>query len=155
MLKKRCMPLLLLLSQFSRVRLCATPWTPAHQTPLSMGFCRQEHWSGLPFPSLMHACMLSRFRRVRLCATLWPAAHQAPLSTGFFRQEYWSGFPFPSPWGGIKVCLAAVCYELFLIWLEEFLIFKAVLCYTLPEDRLKKLLQYTCKTPIPFMAMCS
>ena len=28
----------------------ATPWTMAHQTPLSMGFSRQEHWKGLPFP---------------------------------------------------------------------------------------------------------
>ena len=37
--------LLLLLSHFSRVRLCAT---------LSLGFSRQEHWSGLPFPSPMH-----------------------------------------------------------------------------------------------------
>ena len=35
----------------SRVRLFATPWTVAHQVPLSMGFSRQEYWSGLPFPS--------------------------------------------------------------------------------------------------------
>ena len=35
----------------SRVRLFATPWTVAHQAPLSMGFPRQEYWSGLPFPS--------------------------------------------------------------------------------------------------------
>ena len=35
----------------SRVRLFATPWTVARQAPLSMGFSRQEHWSGLPFPS--------------------------------------------------------------------------------------------------------
>ena len=32
-------------------RTFATPWTVAHQTPLSMGFLRQEYWSGLPFPS--------------------------------------------------------------------------------------------------------
>ena len=43
--------LLLLLSHFSRVRLCATPWTAAYQAPLSMGFARQEYWSGLPLPS--------------------------------------------------------------------------------------------------------
>ena len=42
---------LLLLSRFSRVRLCATPQTAAHQAPPSLGFSRQEHWSGLPFPS--------------------------------------------------------------------------------------------------------
>ena len=35
----------------SCVRLFATPWTVAHQAPPSMGFSRQEHWSGLPFPS--------------------------------------------------------------------------------------------------------
>ena len=35
----------------SSVRLFATPWTVAHQAPLSMGFSRQEYWSGLPFPS--------------------------------------------------------------------------------------------------------
>ena len=37
-------------SHFSRVRLSATPWTVARQAPLSVGFPRQEHWSGLPFP---------------------------------------------------------------------------------------------------------
>ena len=46
--------MLLLLSRFSRVRLCATPQTAAHQAPPSLGFSRQEHWSGLPFPSPMH-----------------------------------------------------------------------------------------------------
>ena len=46
--------LLLLLSRFSHVRLCATPETTAHQASLSLGFSRQEHWSGLPFPSPMH-----------------------------------------------------------------------------------------------------
>ena len=35
----------------SRVRLFATPWTAAYQAPLSMGFSRQEYWSGLPCPS--------------------------------------------------------------------------------------------------------
>ena len=43
-----------LLSHFSRVQLCATPETAAHQAPPSLGFSRQEHWSGLPFPSPMH-----------------------------------------------------------------------------------------------------
>ena len=35
----------------SRVRLFTTPWTVAYQAPRSMGFSRQEYWSGLPFPS--------------------------------------------------------------------------------------------------------
>ena len=46
--------LLLLLSRFSHVQLCVTPETAAHQAPPSLGFSRQEHWSGLPFPSPMH-----------------------------------------------------------------------------------------------------
>ena len=44
---------LLLLSRFSRVQLGATPATAAQQAPPSLGFSRQEHWSGLPFPSPM------------------------------------------------------------------------------------------------------
>ena len=38
-------------NSLSHVRLFATPWTVAHQAPPSMEFSRQEHWSGLPFPS--------------------------------------------------------------------------------------------------------
>ena len=38
----------------SRVRLFAAPWTVAYQAPRSLGFSRQEHWSGLPFPSPGH-----------------------------------------------------------------------------------------------------
>ena len=37
--------------RFSCVQLFATPWTVAHQAPLSVGFSRQEYWSGLPCPS--------------------------------------------------------------------------------------------------------
>ena len=48
------MLLLLLLSHLSRVRLCATPEMAAHQASPSLGFSRQEHWSGLPLPSPMH-----------------------------------------------------------------------------------------------------
>ena len=91
------MTLLLLLSHFSHIQLFVTPQTAAHQALPSLGFSRQESWSGLPFPSPMHAFMLSCFSRVRLCVTLWTAALQAPPSTGFSRQEYWSGLPFPSP----------------------------------------------------------
>ena len=86
--------LLLLVSHFSRVRLCVIPQTAAHQA-LSLRFSRQAYWSGLPFPSPMCACMLSRFSRVRLYATLWTAVHQAPLSMGFSRQD--CGLPLPSP----------------------------------------------------------
>ena len=44
---------------------CATPETAAHQAPPSLGFSRQEHWSGLPFPSPMHESEVAQ-----LCPTL-------------------------------------------------------------------------------------
>ena len=50
--------MLLLLSHFSRVWLLATPWTAAHQAPPSMGFSRQEYWSGVPLPSPTTQCLL-------------------------------------------------------------------------------------------------
>ena len=43
--------LLVIVKLLSRVQLFAAPWTVAYYTPLSMGFSRQEYWSGLPFPS--------------------------------------------------------------------------------------------------------
>ena len=51
----------------SRVRLLATPWTAAHQAPLSLGFSMQEYWSGLPFPSPVHE---SESEGAQLCPTL-------------------------------------------------------------------------------------
>ena len=47
----RLLLLLLLMSCFSCVQLVATPWTAAYQAPSSMGFSRQEYWSGVPLPS--------------------------------------------------------------------------------------------------------
>ena len=41
----------------SRVRLLVTPWTAAYQAPPSMGFSRQEYWSGVLLPSLVHGCL--------------------------------------------------------------------------------------------------
>ena len=42
----------------SRVRLLATPWTAAYQAPPSMGFSRQEYWSGVPLPSPIKLLLL-------------------------------------------------------------------------------------------------
>ena len=64
----RCI-LLLLLSHFSRVRFCVTPKTAAHQAPLSLGFSRQEHWSGLPFPSPVHESEKWKWSRSVTCPT--------------------------------------------------------------------------------------
>ena len=92
--------LLLLLSRFNHVWLCATPQTAAHQALLSLGFSRQEHWSGLPFPPPIHESEKWKWSRsvsVRLFVTPWTATYKAPPSMGFSRQEYWSGLPLPSP----------------------------------------------------------
>ena len=54
------------LSRFSRVRLSVTLWTMACQAPMSLGFSRQEYWSGLPFPSPACAPQL-----LSLCSRVW------------------------------------------------------------------------------------
>ena len=46
----------------SPVWLLATPWTAAHQAPLSMGFARQEYWSGVPLPSPMVLAQRQKYR---------------------------------------------------------------------------------------------
>ena len=102
----------------------AIPWTVSVQAPLSMGFSRQDYWSGLPFlppghlpdpgikprsPTLQADSLPSEptgklcwkvkvksLSRVRLFVTPWYVACQAPPSMGFSRQEYWSGLPSPS-----------------------------------------------------------
>ena len=81
------------LSHFSHVRLCATPQTAAQQASPSLGFPRQEHWSGLPFPSPMHESESEVAQSCPTLATPWTAAYQAPPSMGFSRQEYWSDLP--------------------------------------------------------------
>ena len=64
----QCMKVKVKVESLSHARLLATPWTAAYQAPLSMGFSRQKHWSGLPdFILLLLLLLLSRFSRVRLC----------------------------------------------------------------------------------------
>ena len=67
---------LLLLSHFSRVRLYATPQMAAHQAPLSLEFSRQEHWSGLPFPSPMHESEKWKWSRSVMSDSLRPPGLQ-------------------------------------------------------------------------------
>ena len=80
-----------------------------------MGFSRQEHWSGFPFPSpkaTIERKKVKSFSRVQLFVTPQTVAYQAPQSMEFSRQEYWSGLPFPSPeYRGIKPLLQ---YSLYL-----------------------------------------
>ena len=98
------MLLLLLLSRISRVRLCATPDTAAHQAPPSLDSPGKNTGVGCHF---LLQCMKVKsesevaqsLSRVLPSATPWTAAHQAPPSMGFSRQEYWSAVPVPSPRG--------------------------------------------------------
>ena len=53
----------------SRVRLVATPWTAAHQAPPSMGFARQEYWSGVPLPSPVTPLLLYKYLKMSACFT--------------------------------------------------------------------------------------
>ena len=60
------------LSCFSRVQLCVTPEMAAHQAPPSLGFSRQEHWSGLPFPSPMQESEKWKWSRSVGSDSSWP-----------------------------------------------------------------------------------
>ena len=69
--------MLLLLSRFSRVWLCTTLETAAHQAPLSLGFSRQEYWSGLPSPS--PPLSYASGQNLQMLATMWSFRNSYPL----------------------------------------------------------------------------
>ena len=69
--------LLLLLCRFSHVQPCEIPQTAAHRAPLSLGFFKQEHWSGLPFPSPVHESE-SESEVAQSCPTLSNPKHCSP-----------------------------------------------------------------------------
>ena len=85
--------LLLLLSLFSRVRLCATPETAAHQAPPSLGFSRQEHCRGLPFPSPMHESEKWKWSRSVMSDSCGPMDCSLPGST----LKLWLEIPWAKP----------------------------------------------------------
>ena len=85
--------LLLLLSHFSRVRLCATPETAAHQAPPSLGFSRQEHCRGLPFPSPMHESEKWKWSRSVMSDSCGPMDCSLPGST----LKLWLEIPWAKP----------------------------------------------------------
>ena len=63
-------------------RLLATPWTAAYQAPPSMGFSRQEYWSGLPLPSPHpYIVLLGAAKSLQSCATLWNPIDSSPLGS--------------------------------------------------------------------------
>ena len=89
--------LLLLLSHFSRVRLCATPEMAAHQLPHPWDSPGKNTGVGCHFLLQCMEVKVKSLSCVRPSATPWTAAHQAPPSMGFSRQEYWNGVPLPPP----------------------------------------------------------
>ena len=95
--------LLLLLSRFSRVWLCATPQTAAHQAPPSLGFSRQEHWSGVPFPSPMHESKKWKWSRSVVSDSSRPHGLQPT--------RLLHPWDFPGKSAGVGChCLLRVCY---------------------------------------------
>ena len=115
---------LLLLSRFSRVRLCATPEMAAHQASLSLGFSRQEHWSGLPFPSPMHESEKWKWSRSVVSDSSNPMDCSLPGSSvhGIFLAkvlEWAIGQQYPpNSLNSLKQYLRSACYHLIPKWFQ-------------------------------------
>ena len=92
------MLLLLLLSCFSRIRLCATrDGSPPGSPVPGILQARTLEWVAISFSNTWKwKVKVKLLSHVRLIATAWTAAYQAPPSMGFSRQEYWSGVSLPS-----------------------------------------------------------
>ena len=92
--------LLLLLSRFSRVWLCATPYgSPLGSSVPGIFQVRVLERVAISFSSAWKGKVkVKSLSRARLLETPWTIAYQAPLSMGFSKQEYWSGVPLPSLW---------------------------------------------------------
>ena len=91
--------LLLLLCRFSRVRLCATPQTAAHQASRPWDSPGKNTGVGCHF-LLQCVKVKSESEVAQSCLTLatpWTAAYQAPPPMGFSRQKYWSRVPYLVP----------------------------------------------------------
>ena len=97
-------------SRCSHVLLCATLWTAAHQAPLSMGFSRQEYWSGLPFPSPV-SCPSKELKGQRTVtpqtAKIYWACCKQYIPQAYERTNTRPALEWPSP------ILASLFYPLF------------------------------------------
>ena len=105
--------LLLLLSRFSPVWLCATPQTAAHQAPPFLGFSRQEHWSGLPFPSPMRESEVTQS-----CPTLSDPMDCSPPGSsvhGIFQARVLEWVAVPSPVLHYTYKITSVLLKLYLL----------------------------------------
>ena len=108
----------------SRVRLLATPWTAAYQAPPSMGFSRQEYWSGVPLPSPNHSTSLSK-----------TATTQHSLTFNLLYFYHTGSLPLIN-FAGVSGPLACECHE-----------DRDLAAYSAP--RLKQLSSHACTAPGP------
>ena len=108
----------------SHVWLCATPWTAAHQAPPSMGFSRQEYWSGVPLPSPL-AWYLPRSKSI---FQVTAAAHclygALCLWLSFLPQEMLYGpassyILYPPPLWSCNMASCWVSVDLLQLWLQN------------------------------------
>ena len=109
--------LLLLLSRFSRVWLCADPidGSPPGSPIPGILQARTLEWVAISFSKAWKwKVKVKSLSRVQLFATPWTAAYQAPLPMEFARQVYWSGVPLPSPLAPPKSCDKTVVSPLIL-----------------------------------------
>ena len=90
---------MLLLSHFSRVRLCdPTDGSPPGSPVPGILQARALEWAAISFSNAWKwKVKVKSLSRVQLLLTPWTSAYQAAPSLGFSRQEYWSGVPLPSP----------------------------------------------------------
>ena len=111
----------------SRVRLFATPWGVAHQVSPSMGFSRQEYWSGLPFPSPGESSQSRDQTRVSRiagrCCAIWATREvltqrevsfyikvsSADLILPSSQMDLYNSFPSPLPSPNLPLCLPTIC----------------------------------------------
>ena len=104
--------------RLSRVRPFATPWTAAHQASPSMGFSRQEYWSGLPF--LLQGIFLTQGSNLGLLhcrQTLYPLSHQGSPTL--------SWYVYPNQDANIDALLLA---KLQVLWISPVFLFVSSLC---------------------------
>ena len=95
----QCIKVKVKVKSLSRVRLFATPWTAAHQAPLSVGFSRQEYWSGLPLPSPTISSLepknlgYSWYTQLRhALSSFFKANSERKLTKAFFLRSFISSF---------------------------------------------------------------
>ena len=116
----------------SRVRLFAIPWTAAYQAPPTMGYSRQEYWSGLPLPSPINMCRSGLFYFI----TVW---YSVIMNTSQFRYPFcgWRTFTFLFPLLGTIMNNDAVNILVHIIWWTHahiFVWFTVSTCLTLLDS---------------------